>query len=468
MEVRKPFLDVFRQIGQIESIIEPKIIIPNDGETAVISDKPKTAALYYDKVWCPTIDVWSYAGKMPEEIRFFGGTVEECQNSFQVFSNKDLGRGQYPTLDKLKESGKYKELMERSIFSFLVGQINAKNEKEFNKVLARAAHVPLHEREVYKKNTELIRSCIFRDVALAFSRKYGKHVTTLLSTSELQNLMYDEGNKSTIVTTLDNLKIVDEDSLDWEQVEELRSDAETRIKYRRFSHWLNKEMIGKSQAFIEDEIANKLFDYEDALKKHGIKTVVGTVKEILDGNFLIGTGTIAGITTLISEPLFGILAEAGLIISNIAINIAEKKLDYEEIEKGPNSEISWVYQVKKLTNARPVEKHSMAHKQGDGRQLQIERARADFYLLQYYLENKLPEEAEGAYKDIVRIVENTNGDIVQVNDFFIYSTMLYSIHKKGIWLTLLENPFLERAYQNVSKKVNDSIRKLLKTPSKNG
>ena len=44
LETRKAIL---KQIGQIESIIEPKIIIPNDNETAVISDKPKTAALYY-------------------------------------------------------------------------------------------------------------------------------------------------------------------------------------------------------------------------------------------------------------------------------------------------------------------------------------------------------------------------------------------------------------------------------------
>ncbi|MDH4203037.1 MAG: hypothetical protein OEV87_09090 [Phycisphaerae bacterium] len=464
LETRKAIL---KQIGQIESIIEPKIIIPNDNETAVISDKPKTAALYYDRVWCPTIDVWGYAGKMPDEIRFFGGAVEECQNSFQIFSNKDLGKGHYPTLDKLKKSGKYEELIKKSILSLLKDQINAKNEEELKKVLARAADIPLHEREVYQKNTELISSCIFRDVALAFTKKYGKQVVTLFSTTELQDLMYYEGNESTIVTTLDNLKIVNEDALEWEQVRELRSDGETRDKYRRFFHWLDKEMIGKSQAFIEDDISIKLSDYEEALKKHGIKTIIGTVKEILDGKFLIGTGAVAGATALASEPIFGILAEAGLIIANLAINIAEKKLDYEDIEKGPNSEISWVYQVKNLRNTKVAPQKYTTDNQKDFRQLHIERARAAFSLLQYYLENKLYEKAEESYKNVVDVVENTNGEIVQVNDILIYSTMLFNIYKKDAWLSFLNNSTLQRAYENVSKEMGDSLRELLQKPSDN-
>ena len=339
--------ELFKKIGQIESVIEPNIIIPNENETAAISDKPKTAALYYDRIWCPTIDVWGYLGKMPDNIRFFGATTEECLNSYQVFSNTDLGKGNFPTLDKLKTSGKYKELLDKSTLSFLMGQLKAKTDDELNEVLIRAIQIPQEEKEVYEKNTDLISNCIFRDIALAFTKKYRKNVATVFSTTELQDLVYFEGNKNTIIATLDDLNIVDENQLTWEQVQGLRNDKDSREKYRRFFHWLDKEMIGKSQSFIEDEIAGKLNDYENALRKHGIRTIIGTVKEMLDGRFLIGSGAIAGLTAIATEPIWGIIAETGLIISNLAIKIAERKIEYDDVEKGPNSEISWVYEVKK-------------------------------------------------------------------------------------------------------------------------
>jgi hypothetical protein len=279
--------------------------------------------------------------------------------------------------------------------------------------------------------------------------------------------MYHEGNKSTVVTTLGNLKIVNEDSLEWEQVQELRSDSQTRDNYRRFFHWLDKEMIGKSQAFIEDEISNKLSDYEEALKKHGIKTIIGTLKEILDGNFLFGTGAIAGITAFASEPILGIFAEAGLIIAKLSISIAEKKLDYEEIEKGPNSEISWVYEVNKLANKRAVQKSNIIHNQNDSRQLQIERARAAFYLIRYYYEGKLYEKSEQKYQELVDIVEKTNAEVIEVNDFFVLSTMIVTIKNKDIWLNLLDNPILNKATENLSKKTDDILQGLIKISKKN-
>jgi hypothetical protein len=131
----------------------------------------------------------------------------------------------------------------------------------------------------------------------------------------------------------------------WDQVIELRRDKESRKKYRRFLHWLDKEMIGKSQAFIEDEIAQRLEDYKSALKKQGIKTVIGTIEEILSGDIL-KPAIASGIIAITTDPLLGILAGTGLFISSVAVKLAKKKIEYEEVEKGPNSEISWVYEVK--------------------------------------------------------------------------------------------------------------------------
>ena len=44
-----------------------------------------------------------------------------------------------------------------------------------------------------------------------------------------------------------------------------------------------------------------------------------------------------------------LLAGAGLIIGKMVIKLVEAKLDFEDLERGTNSEISWVYEINKLT-----------------------------------------------------------------------------------------------------------------------
>lgn len=152
---------------------------------------------------------------------------------------------------------------------------------------------------------------------------------------------------------MENLKIVDEEKLTWEQVLELRNDKQSRLKYKRSIHWLDKEMIGKSQSFIEDDISIKLDDYEGALKKHGIKTVIGTVKEMLNSkDFLAGTALASSAIGYLSEPSHGLIAGGSLVVSNLTIRLAEKLLSFKECETGKNSEISWVYEVKKKTKKK--------------------------------------------------------------------------------------------------------------------
>ena len=189
-----------------------------------------------------------------------------------------------------------------------------------------------------------------RQSANSIFQKYKIKVSTQFSSNKIQLKLFEEGDKDVIITTLDNLRIVDENSLTWEQVLELRNDQQSRNKYKRFIHWLDKEMIGKSQSFIEDEIAIKLSDYEEALKKHGIKTTLGTVKEMINSKaFLAGVG-LSSLGIAPDTPLPVLIAGGSLAISGIVINVAEKLLAYKEVETGKDSEISWVYEVKQKSN----------------------------------------------------------------------------------------------------------------------
>lgn len=200
-----------------------------------------------------------------------------------------------------------------------------------------------------KKKAVAFLSEFFRKIARSFSSKYGIPVAVIYDTKSQRDQQYKVGDRAVVVATLCNFGIVEEEGLSWEQVIEFRADEGNRRKYRRFLHWLDEEMVGKSTGFIEDEIALRLEDYERALKKHGIKTVLGTIEETLDGKYLAGAAGIVGSFTITGHPALGALAGAGLIIGKMGVKLFDAKLDFDDVELGPNSEISWVYEVRKLT-----------------------------------------------------------------------------------------------------------------------
>jgi hypothetical protein len=107
-------------------------------------------------------------------------------------------------------------------------------------------------------------------------------------------------------------------------------------------------MINKSSAFIEDEIAMRLDDYRWALKKHGLKALIGSISGVFDSKFLMGSTTVAaGLTFITSQPIWGLLAQAGMLIGKTAIRLSTMLLDIEEAKKGKGYEISYVYEAKK-------------------------------------------------------------------------------------------------------------------------
>ena len=280
------------------------VLLPAKDETVAISYKPKTAALCYDRVWSPSDTV------VPKVIRCWGGTTAELN-----------GRG-------------------------LAADWNIKTNRETIVAMCGPEEKRL---QLLRASTDYGLGLVLREVAKSFSTEHGIPMVPIYYLSADRNSEYREGERKVIVATLSSLQIIDEANLTWAQVLEFRKDEEMRNKYKRFLHWLDKEMVGKTQAFVEDEIAIRLEDYEHALKKHGIKTVLGTIEEALDGRFLLGASGFTGTLTLAGHPALGILAGAGIVVGKVVIKIAQTMIDFDDVERGPNSEISWVYEVKKVS-----------------------------------------------------------------------------------------------------------------------
>ena len=175
--------------------------------------------------------------------------------------------------------------------------------------------------------------------------KLGLDVYPMYHSVEAYSAEYKPGNYGVIIASLENLKIVHEDAMDWEQIMDFRNDKDARRKYRRMVHWLNGSMVGKSQSFIQDELAIRIEDYESALQKHGLKTLLGTLSDILDPKVLIAATTVGGALFQV-DSLLGVLAGSGVTLANVVVKAARNALDLKSSMETSRGQIAYVFELR--------------------------------------------------------------------------------------------------------------------------
>jgi len=310
------------EIMNAEHKIPRRILLPSKGETVAkttIATNAKTAALCYDRILAP--DLPPLTGEdIPDSIRCCGESPFEKE------------------LIKIYECGKRLEKIKGRPITDEELKSAAKGFLQYITFLSSGMPSNSSLWDLFEASP--------RVYAKSFSETYGIPVTVIYASEKERDSFYKEGDRKVVVSIMTDIEIVDEGKLTWQQIIEFRKDKKSLQKYRRFLHWLDKEMIGKSQAFIEDDIAQKLEDYESALNKHGLKTVLGTIEEALDGKYLLGTSSVIGTFSLAGYPGLGVLAGAGLIVGKMVVKLGQMWLDVDDAEHGANSEISWVYEVK--------------------------------------------------------------------------------------------------------------------------
>lgn len=323
-----------KNISILRQWCSQQVRFPEKGQSVAVTYKrDKTAALCYDRI-CGAVSLEPNKEEfIPESIRCFAGTDAE----WQIFLFEQYGEA---VIDWFKCYCTAK-LTTRELIEEVPRPIAIWCLELLRDFLEHMTNVGDSE--------DVATKFILTRIASSFSKKCSVPVVTIYESERHQAREYCAGDAQVIIASLSGLSIVDEKRLTWEQVLQFRSDRDALQKYRRLVHWLDKDMVAKPQAFIEDEIAERLENYERSLAKHGIKTIVGTVQEALDGKLLAGASAIAGSFTLAGHPTLGVLAGTGLLVGKVAIRLAETFLNLDDIARGSNSEISWVYEVKQLT-----------------------------------------------------------------------------------------------------------------------
>lgn len=144
---------------------------------------------------------------------------------------------------------------------------------------------------------------------------------------------------------LNNIEVVDDSKLNWEQVLQFRSDKEAARKYRALRCWLREALSGKSINEATDIIGSKLDNYDWAIKKHGMKTTTSAIKQILNPKTIAALSGGATAAIFLGGPVAGALAGGLAIGARILTWGAERKLELEDIKRGQDSEVAIIYEV---------------------------------------------------------------------------------------------------------------------------
>lgn len=187
---------------------------------------------------------------------------------------------------------------------------------------------------------------VSRELAANY-RIRGANVSPLYDSAAARDAEYKPGDHAVLLAIADGVMVVDEDALAWDQVRQFRQDAGARASYRRFLHWLDREMVGKSTAFVADEISMRQDRYIWALRKHGIETVIGALERAISPGMLVSASAAgAAVQFVMNQPLWSLLAAGGLALGSGAISLAKVALSREDI-KHANEDISYVQAIKR-------------------------------------------------------------------------------------------------------------------------
>lgn len=174
--------------------------LPDSGEIAVVAPSSmKVAALFSDRVWSmPAFDT-----EVPPDISFYGATDFELCAQALLLALED----------------------EADILNALSN-------------LSRSPFPYIKPREPY---------IVSRVLSESLSRERQVTATPVYDSVHQSRKEYQPGDRATVISSIQDIEVVDESALEWEQVREFRKDKDAQLKYRRMIHWLDDKMVKNHQ-----------------------------------------------------------------------------------------------------------------------------------------------------------------------------------------------------------------------------
>lgn len=179
--------------------------------------------------------------------------------------------------------------------------------------------------------------------------KHGITVVPLYRSEAAFSAEFSSGEEVAYRAVLDNIPVVATQELDWPQVLEFRQDPDASRKYRALRVWMQEALHSKSLSEATDIIGSKLDDYEWALRKHGVKSVTGTISEVLDSKTIAAATAAGGLMAVLNQPIWALLTTGLLIVSKMVASVVERKIEVEDIRR-ENAAVAAIYEIRRIAS----------------------------------------------------------------------------------------------------------------------
>lgn len=324
-------------------------LLPRAGETLTVSMRPRTAALCFDRVWFPE----HFEARIPDSIAFRVGTDAELT----FLSFLCLLQGKQPT-EALKEV-REEPSMDASLRDIVLGRVHgfspaarqsfhlgvlllwvfgARSRAEFDAYINQAGPPSFVTEHFVEHHTT-------RRIADGLSQERQKTVVPFYASEAGRDSAYRSGSREVVLAALRDVAVVDEGDLHWDQVLEFRKDRTSRRNFRRLLRWLDRDMVGKPESQVVNEIGVRVDDYDDAIAKHGLKTKIGVLSALVDKSTLVQSGATAGGLALSGHADWGLLAAGALAIGRATLTLAQTKMELADIHRD-HADVAFVAQAR--------------------------------------------------------------------------------------------------------------------------
>lgn len=177
----------------------------------------------------------------------------------------------------------------------------------------------------------------------AISPVYAKQQSFLLDYPSGQDAVYQAG--------ITNIAEIVESETSWEQILEFRKDAEALSLYRSFRLWVSDGAKAKSIRHAQDLIGQRIAHREWALRKHGLKTVTGSLSSILSWDGLTAAAGAAGLTAFLASPTWAAISAGLVIVGKSAVWLAERRIELEDVERYKHPEVAIICEARRRFHA---------------------------------------------------------------------------------------------------------------------
>lgn len=152
----------------------------------------------------------------------------------------------------------------------------------------------------------------------------------IISKKEIEASENENCELSSIIVSLPALNLINVENVSWEHIEEFKNDPHSKTKLRRLKLFAYEKYQNKPIAYIEDDILQKIEEYEDTVKKWGFETRQEILSMVLSSKVL--AGAIGGyfISTLLGsdiQAIFTLIGGASIELGRIGIMAKKRKYE---------------------------------------------------------------------------------------------------------------------------------------------